>query len=202
MPLILTPGQKLVAATHNPGKAREIAALLEGRFEVVPASQLGLPEPDETETTFVGNAILKARAAADRSGLVALADDSGLSVRALDGAPGIFSARWAGPEKDFALAMRRVQERLQEAAGEDADRFAWFTCALAVAWPNGPIVAVEGRVDGELCFPARGERGFGYDPIFVPEGHHITFGEMDPEAKDALSHRTRAFEKLRAALFD
>src|ERR1700742_4771376 len=132
MALSLPPGARLVAATHNPGKAKELAALLEGRFEVVAAGALGLPEPDETETTFVGNAILKARAAADRSGMIALADDSGLSVRALDGAPGIFSARWAGPSKDFALAMAKVEERL-EASG-DPDRAAWFTCALAIAW--------------------------------------------------------------------
>jgi XTP/dITP diphosphohydrolase len=202
MALSLLPGERLVAATHNPGKAREIAALLEGRFEVIPASQLGLPEPDETESTFVGNAILKARAAADRSGLVALADDSGLSVRALDGAPGIYSARWAGPDKDFALAMRRVQERLEEQAIDDPDRSCWFTCSLAVAWPHGPVVAVEGRVDGQLTFPPRGDRGFGYDPIFVPDGHMTTFGEMDPAAKDAMSHRARAFEKLKAALFE
>jgi XTP/dITP diphosphohydrolase len=200
MSLKLAPGSRLVAATHNPGKAKEIAALLEGRFEVVPAGALGLPEPDETETTFVGNAVLKARHAADRSGLPALADDSGLSVRALDGQPGIFSARWAGPDKDFALAMRRVEERLIEAGSED--RFAWFTCALALAWPDGPVVAVEGRVDGTLVFPPRGTKGFGYDPIFRPEGLDQTFGEIDPQAKDAMSHRARAFEKLKAALFD
>jgi XTP/dITP diphosphohydrolase len=200
MSLKLAPGSRLVAATHNPGKAKEIAALLEGRFEVVPAGALGLPEPDETETTFVGNAVLKARHAADRSGLPALADDSGLSVRALDGQPGIFSARWAGPDKDFVLAMRRVEERLIEAGSED--RFAWFTCALALAWPDGPVVAVEGRVDGTLVFPPRGTKGFGYDPIFRPEGLDQTFGEIDPQAKDAMSHRARAFEKLKAALFD
>src|ERR1700761_7414867 len=145
MALSLPAGARLVAATHNPGKARELAALLEGRFEVVAAGELGLPEPDETETTFVGNAVLKARAAADRSGLIALADDSGLSVRALDGAPGIFSARWAGPGKDFAVAMDKVRERLEEIGAEDYS--AWFSCALEVAWPNGgPVVAVEGRV--------------------------------------------------------
>ncbi|AAK22133.1 Ham1 family protein [Caulobacter vibrioides CB15] len=193
-------GAKLVAATHNPGKVPEIAALLDGRFEIVTAGQLGLPEPDETESTFVGNALLKARHAADLSGLPALADDSGLSVTALDGAPGIFSARWAGPGKDFALAMKKVEERLEETASDD--RTAWFTSALAVAWPNGPAVVVEGRVDGTLVFPGRGTRGFGYDPIFVPEGHALTFGEMEPAAKDAMSHRARAFAKLKAALFD
>lgn len=200
MPLHLPRGARIVAATHNPGKARELAALLEGRFEVVAAGQLGLPEPEETEATFVGNAVLKARAAADRSGLIALADDSGLSVRALGGAPGIFSARWAGPSKDFALAMDKVRQRLEEAGTEDLS--AWFSCALAVAWPQGPVVAVEGRVDGTLTFPARGERGFGYDPIFLPGGGAETFGEMDPAEKDAISHRARAFAQLKAAVFD
>lgn len=200
MALKLAMGTKLVAATHNPGKVPEIAALLDGRFEIVTAGQLGLPEPEETESTFVGNALLKARHAADLSGLPALADDSGLSVTALDGAPGIFSARWAGPGKDFALAMNKVEERLEETASDD--RSAWFTSALAVAWPNGPAVVVEGRVDGTLVFPGRGTRGFGYDPIFVPDGHASTFGEMEPAAKDAMSHRARAFAKLKAALFD
>lgn len=200
MTLKLEAGSKLVVATHNPGKAPEIAALLDGRFEIVTAGQLGLPEPDETETTFVGNALLKARHAADLSGLPALADDSGLSVKALDGAPGIFSARWAGPTKDFAMAMGKVEERLEETGSED--RSAWFTSALAVAWPHGPAVVVEGRVDGTLVFPGRGTRGFGYDPIFVPAGESLTFGEMDPAAKDAMSHRARAFAKLKAALFE
>ena len=200
MALHLPAGARIVAATHNPGKARELAALLEGRFEVVAAGELGLPEPDETEATFVGNAVLKARAAADRSGLIALADDSGLSARALDGAPGVFSARWAGPSKDFTLAMDKVRERLEEVGADDFA--AWFSCALAVAWPNGPVVAVEGRVDGTLTFPPRGTRGFGYDPIFIPEGGVQTFGEMDPAAKDAISHRARAFAQLKAALFD
>ena len=196
----LVKGMRLVAATHNPGKAREIEALLDGHYAVVTAGSLGLPEPDETESTFVGNALLKARHAADRSGEVALADDSGLSVAALDGGPGVFSARWAGPDKDFAHAMRRVEERLEETGSDD--RRAWFTSALAVAWPGGPAVVVEGRVDGTLAFPPRGERGFGYDPIFVPDGHALTFGEMDPALKDAISHRARAFAKLRAALME
>jgi len=200
MGLKLEPGLKLVAATHNPGKAKELVALLDGRFEIVAAGGLGLPEPDETETTFVGNALLKARHAADRSGQIALADDSGLSVTALDGAPGIFSARWAGPSKDFAEAMAKVEARLVETGSED--RTAWFTSALAVAWPDGPAVVVEGRVDGTLTFPPRGDRGFGYDPIFIPNGYDITFGEMSPRVKDALSHRARAFAKLKAALFD
>jgi len=200
MPLSLPRGARLVAATHNAGKAREIAALLEGRFEVLTAASLGLPEPDETETTFAGNALLKARAAADAAGLPALADDSGLSVRGLSGAPGIHSARWAGPDKDFAVAMRKVEARLDEVSADD--RFAWFTCALALAWPDGPAVVVEGTVEGEVVFPGRGERGFGYDPIFLPHGRAETFGEMDPAAKDAISHRARAFAKLKAALFD
>ncbi|WP_309088256.1 RdgB/HAM1 family non-canonical purine NTP pyrophosphatase [Phenylobacterium sp.] len=198
MALRLEPGTKLVVATHNPGKARELAEILEGRFELVTAGELGLPEPDETETTFVGNALLKARAAAEASGLIALADDSGLSVAALDGAPGIYSARWAGPSKDFTAAMRKVEERLEEAGAEDFA--AWFTSALAVAWPGGPAVVVEGRVDGTLVFPPRGDRGFGYDPIFRPEGLSHTFGELEPAAKDGMSHRARAFEKLKAAL--
>lgn len=198
--LKLIRGMRLVAATHNPGKAREIDALLNGHYEVVTAASLNLPEPDETESTFVGNALLKARHAADISGEVALADDSGLSVAALDGAPGIFSARWAGPDKDFAFAMRKVEERLEEIRSDD--RRAWFTSALAVAWPNGPAVVVEGRVDGLLTFPPRGDRGFGYDPIFIPQGQTQTFGELDPALKDSLSHRALAFEKLRAALME
>jgi len=198
--LKLVKGMRIVAATHNPGKVPEIEALLGGHYEVVTAGSLNLPEPDETESTFAGNALLKARHAADLSGEVALADDSGMSVAALDGAPGIFSARWAGPDKDFAFAMRRVEERLEEIGSDD--RRAWFTSALAVAWPNGPAVVVEGRVDGLLTFPPRGDCGFGYDPIFIPEGQTQTFGELDPAVKDSLSHRARAFEKLKAALMD
>ncbi|WP_339914108.1 RdgB/HAM1 family non-canonical purine NTP pyrophosphatase [uncultured Brevundimonas sp.] len=200
MNLKLIKGMRLVAATHNPGKAREIAALLDGNYEIVTAAALNVPEPDETESSFTGNAMLKARHAAAVSGQVSLADDSGLSVAALDGAPGIFSARWAGPDKDFALAMAKVEERLEEVGSPD--RSAWFTSALAVAWPDGPCVVVEGRVDGQLTFPPRGDRGFGYDPIFIPDGHDQTFGEMEPTAKDAMSHRARAFEKLKAALID
>lgn len=198
MALKLEPGAKLVVATHNPGKARELAEILENRFPLVTAGELGLPEPDETETTFVGNALLKARAASEASGLVALADDSGLSVAALDGAPGIFSARWAGPEKDFRAAMEKVRVRLEEV--EATDFSAWFTCALAVAWPGGPAVVVEGRLDGALSFPPRGDRGFGYDPIFTPAGGDRTFGELEPSVKDAMSHRALAFAKLKAAL--
>lgn len=200
MNLKLIKGMRLVAATHNPGKAREIEALLDGNYRIVTAGSLNLPEPDETESTFVGNAMLKARHAAEASGEVALADDSGLSVAALDGAPGIFSARWAGPGKDFALAMKKVEARLEEIGA--TDRRAWFTSALAVAWPDGTCVVVEGRIDGDLVFPPRGDRGFGYDPIFRPDGSDLTFGEMDPDEKDALSHRARAFARLKAALID
>jgi len=199
MSLRLEPGARLVAATHNEGKARELAALLSGRFDVVAAGALGLGEPEEPETTFMGNAMVKARAAADASGLVAVADDSGLCVSGLQGAPGIHSARWAGPDRDFARAMALVERRLDETGLDDTA--AWFICALAVAWPKGPVVAVEGRVDGDLTFPPRGDRGFGYDPIFTPAGGARTFGEMDPEAKDAISHRARAFALLKEALF-
>ena len=200
MALRLEPGLKLVVATHNPGKVPEIAALLDGRFELVAAGTLGLPEPEETETTFVGNALLKARHAAELTGMIAIADDSGLSVTALDGSPGVYSARWAGPGKDFAVAMAKVEKRLEETGSDD--RSAWFTSALAVAWPGGPSVVVQGEVHGTLTFPPRGTRGFGYDPLFVPDGHELTFGEMEPAAKDAMSHRARAFEQLKAALFE
>jgi XTP/dITP diphosphohydrolase len=200
MALKLEPGLKLVVATHNPGKVPEIAALLDGRFELVAAGTLGLPEPEETESTFVGNALLKARHAAELSGMIAIADDSGLSITALDGSPGIYSARWAGPGKDFAMAMAKVEERLEETGSDD--RSAWFTSALAVAWPGGPAVVVQGEIHGTLTYPPRGTRGFGYDPIFVPEGFAETFGEMEPAAKDAMSHRARAFETLKAALFE
>jgi XTP/dITP diphosphohydrolase len=200
MSLMLPSGARILAATHNAGKARELAALLEARFEVVTAASLGLPEPDETEQTFAGNALVKARAAADAAGMIALADDSGLSVTALSGAPGIYSARWAGPDRDFGHAMGLVERRLEEIQSDD--RTAWFTSALAVAWPDGPSVVVEGRVDGRLTFPPRGDKGFGYDPIFLPEGEGRTFGEMDEAEKDRFSHRSRAFAKLKAALFD
>jgi XTP/dITP diphosphohydrolase len=198
MALTLVPGTRLVVATHNPGKARELQEILDGRFALTAAGDLGLPEPDETETTFVGNALLKARVAADASGMIALADDSGLCVKALDGAPGIYSARWAGPEKDFGMAIRKVEARLEEVGADDFA--AWFISALAVAWPGGPAVVVEGRVDGTLSFPPRGDQGFGYDPIFVPEGMTQTFGELPRSEKDGMSHRARAFVKLKAAL--
>ncbi|WP_174299247.1 RdgB/HAM1 family non-canonical purine NTP pyrophosphatase [Caulobacter sp. S45] len=200
MTLSLKTGSRLVVATHNPGKAVEIAALLDARYETVAAATLGLPEPEETEATFMGNAVLKARAAADAAHLPAIADDSGLSVAALNGAPGVLSARWAGEPRDFDEAMARVHREL-DARGAAADAMAWFTCALAVAWPEGPVLAVEGQVAGRLVFPGLGTRGFGYDPIFRPDGHAHTFGEMDPELKHAVSHRARAFAKLKAVLF-
>ncbi|MDV3457918.1 RdgB/HAM1 family non-canonical purine NTP pyrophosphatase [Sphingomonas sp. HF-S4] len=196
----LTPG-KLVIASHNPGKVREIKALL-GPYGIEPvsASELDLPEPDETGTTFVANAELKALQAADLSGLPALADDSGLCVEALGGDPGIFSARWAGETKDFAVAMRRVEDKLA-ALPPETGRDAHFVCALALAWPDGHVEWFEGRADGVLVWPPRGEHGFGYDPVFVPNGHDVTYGEMDPEAKHAMSHRADAFRQLVSAVF-
>ena len=185
---------QLVIATHNAGKVREIAALLQGYVrQVRSASELNLPEPEETGSSFTENAILKARAAAQGSGILALADDSGLCVEALDGAPGIYSARWAGPEKNFSAAMARVHAEL----GDSKNRKAAFVCVLALAWPGGRTQAFEGRVEGDLIWPARGDKGFGYDPIFVPGGHQLTFAEMAPERKHMLSHRAQAFEKLR-----
>jgi len=190
---------RLVVASHNPGKVREIAALLAPfGIEAVAAADLGLAEPEETGATFAANARLKAVAAARASGEAALADDSGLVVPALDGAPGIHSARWAGPGKDFAAAIARVETAL---AGE-ADPAAHFVCALALAWPDGHCEGFEGRVDGRLTFPPRGGRGFGYDPIFVPDGHALTFGEMEPALKDRISHRAEAFRQLVAACLD
>ena len=196
-------GPRLVIASHNPGKLREIAELLAPfGVEVQSAGDLGLPEPDETGTTFQANAELKALAAAERSGLPALADDSGLVVTALGGQPGIYSARWAGADKDFSVAMARVEEELQEqAAAGNRDRSAAFICVLCLAQPDGRTVSFEGRVDGRLVWPPRGDRGFGYDPIFVAEGETLTFGEMDPAQKHAMSHRARAFAKLVAECF-
>lgn len=196
----LAPG-KLVIASHNEGKVREIKALLAPfGIEPVSAGSLGLPEPEETGTTFVANAELKAMQAADLSGLPALADDSGLCVEALGGDPGIFSARWAGSGKDFGLAMELVERNIAE-KGPDVSRNAHFVCALALAWPDGHVEWFEGRVDGTLVWPPRGGNGFGYDAMFLPNGHAQTFGEMDPEAKHAMSHRADAFAQLVAAVF-
>ena len=189
---------KLVLATHNKGKVREIGDLLAPyHIEVVSAAELDLAEPEETGTTFIANAELKAKAAAEASGLPALADDSGLEVAALDGAPGIHSARWAGKERDFGAAMTKVEEALAGAA----DRRANFTAALALCWPDGHCEIFEGFVHGRLVWPPRGDRGFGYDPVFVPNGHAITFGEMDPAKKHTMSHRADAFRQLVAACF-
>jgi XTP/dITP diphosphohydrolase len=191
-------GGRLVVASHNPGKVREIGDLLRPfGLKVASAVELGLPEPEETGSSFADNAELKARAAALVARLPALADDSGLVVPALGGAPGIHSARWAGPEKDFTLAMERVHKEL----GANLDRRAHFVCALALAWPDGHVEVFEGRVDGTLIWPPRGSRGFGYDPMFLPEGGVQTFGEMEPAAKHQVSHRARAFAKLMAACF-
>jgi XTP/dITP diphosphohydrolase len=191
---------RLVLASHNAGKLREIAALLQPlRIDVSSAAEHGLPEPEETGTSFVANAELKALASARGSGLPALADDSGLAVAALDGAPGIYSARWAGAEKDFAAAMTRIERELTATGNED--RRAAFICALSLAWPDGHVESVEGRIDGTLVFPPRGTRGFGYDPIFVADGHTQTFAEIDPEEKHRISHRARAFAQLMAACF-
>ncbi|GAB4528748.1 MAG: RdgB/HAM1 family non-canonical purine NTP pyrophosphatase [Amphiplicatus sp.] len=196
----LGPG-RLVIASHNAGKVREINELLTPfGIRAISAPSLALPEPAETADSFAGNALLKARAAAEASGLPALADDSGLEVAALGGAPGIYSARWAGPAKDFAKAMTRIEAALAEIGAED--RRARFVCALALAWPDGETAVFEGEARGTLVFPPRGDKGFGYDPIFLPDGESETFGEMDPARKHAMSHRAQAFAKLVAACLE
>jgi XTP/dITP diphosphohydrolase len=194
---------RLVVATHNPGKLAEIDDLLGPHgIEAVSAASFGISEPEETETTFAGNARLKAVHSAKASGLPALSDDSGLCVDALCGDPGVHSARWAGPDKDFALAMRNIEEQLQakRAIAPDA-RKAHFVSALCLAWPDGHDEIFAGRVDGTLVWPPRGLNGFGYDPIFVPDGFTETFGEMQPAMKHQVSHRARAFRKLVDAVF-
>lgn len=189
---------RLVVASHNAGKVKEIGELLAPYdVEIASAAALGLAEPEETGTSFRANAVLKADAAARASGLPALADDSGLAVAALDGAPGIHSARWAGPGRDFAAAMARIEDALPEGA----DRAAAFVCALALAWPDGHCETVEGRIQGALVWPPRGANGFGYDPVFVAGGHRLSFGEMAPAEKHAISHRAAAFAALAAACF-
>ena len=193
----IAAGERLVVASHNPGKVVEIEALLRPFGVATPgAASLGLPEPEETGATFEENAALKACAAAERSGLPALSDDSGLVVPALGGAPGIYSARWAGPGRDFSRAMERVHRELG-----DRDRNAHFVAVLALAWPDGEIATFRGEVHGRLVWPPSGERGFGYDPIFVPDGYDMTFGEIDPDEKHRISHRARAFEKLVQEIF-
>ena len=200
----LTPG-KLVIASHNEGKVREIRALLAPYgIEPVSAASLDLPEPDETGTTFAANALLKAVSSCDLSGIVALADDSGLCVEALNGDPGVYTANWAeetpGGPRDWMRAMQRVEDKLA-ALGPNVSRSAHFVCTLALRWPDGSDALFEGRVDGTLVWPPRGQRGFGYDPVFVPLGHDQTFGEMDPDYKHTISHRADAFAKLVAAVF-
>lgn len=198
----LQPG-RLVAATHNRGKVRELSALLADLgFTMIPAAELDLAEPEETEDTFRGNAELKALAAARASGEPSLADDSGLACDGLAGAPGVYSARWAGPEKDFRAAMQKVEDGLQAETNGDGevDRRASFVCVLSLAWPDGHVESFEGIVRGQLVWPPRGDMGFGYDPIFVPEGQTETFGEMPTERKLPLTHRAMAFAKLRAYL--
>jgi XTP/dITP diphosphohydrolase len=192
-------GDRLVVASHNAGKVVEITDLLAPfGLEVLSAGALGLDEPEETGTSFIENAELKARAAAAAAKLPSLADDSGLAVTALEGAPGIYSARWAGPSKDFSAAMQRVE---QEIAGQQ-DRSARFICALSLCWPDGHCETFEGQVGGTLVWPPRGNRGFGYDPVFLPEGGTDTFGEMEPDAKHAISHRADAFHQLIRACFE
>ncbi len=201
---------RVVIATHNAGKLREMRDLLGPHgLEAVSAGELDLPEPEETGTTFGANAAIKAIAAAQASGLPAIADDSGICVAALGGEPGIYSARWAGPGKDFFSAMARIEELLQSqaaATGQEQDRSAWFVSALTIAWPDGHLEEFEGRVDGALVWPPRGAQGFGYDPMFLPEGETRTFGEMPAEEKHGLpplgrglSHRARAFVLLEKA---
>ena len=198
----LGPG-KLVIASHNPGKVKEIAALLEPYgIETVSAAALDLPEPEETGTTFVVNAELKARSAADLSGLPALADDSGLCVEALNGDPGVYTANWAETPsgRDWDLAMRKVEDALN-AKGPAVSRDAHFVCVLALAWPDGHVEWFEGRAEGKLTWPPRGTVGFGYDPVFVPTGHDRSYAELDPAEKHAISHRADAFRQMVAAVF-
>ena len=191
---------QLIIATHNRGKLREIKALFDGfEFDVVSAGSLGLNEPEETEKSFRGNALLKARAAANCANLPALADDSGLVVAALDGAPGIYSARWAAPNGDFNIAMQRVHDELKQINAIDMS--AYFVCALALVWPDGYEVCFEGQVAGQVTWPPRGKFGFGYDAIFEPTGYSQSFGEMDPAHKHAISHRADAFAQLIAEVF-
>ena len=199
---------KLVIATHNAGKLREISALLAPYgLECVSAGELGLPEPDETGTSFVENALIKARAAAEAAGLPALADDSGLCVAALAGRPGVYTADWAErqwfegqPGRDWYMAMGKVEGLLCE-QGPEVDRSAYFACTLALAWPNGQSAVYEGRVNGQISWPPRGKLGFGYDPVFVAHGHTQTFAEIDPAQKHLISHRADAFARLVADQF-
>jgi XTP/dITP diphosphohydrolase len=195
----LPRGSRLVLASHNQGKLVELAELLRPyQIDIVSAGELGLPEPEETAADFAGNARIKALAAATATGLPAFSDDSGFCVAVLGGEPGVLSARWAGPEKDFAKAMALVHER----AGDAEDRRAWFVAALCLGWPDGHTETFVGRVDGTRVWPPRGDKGFGYDPMFLPEGATHTFGEMEPVAKHAISHRARAFAQVMVACFE
>jgi XTP/dITP diphosphohydrolase len=197
----LDRGTRLVVASHNSGKVREILDLVAPHgLSVVAAAELRLPEPEETGATFAENARIKAEAAAHGAGLPALSDDSGLEVEALSGAPGIYSARWAGPAKDFSVAMQRVADEVKQRGGwKEPGPRANFVAALCLAWPDGHISTFEGKVYGYLVWPPRGARGFGYDPMFVPDGYALTFGEMEPDAKHAISHRARAFQQFARA---
>lgn len=198
----LEPGAKIVVASHNPGKVWEIKQLIAPYgLDAISAADLDLPEPEETEATFIGNAELKARHAAEAANLPALADDSGLEIDVLDGAPGIYSARWAGPSKDFSVAMKKVADEISTRNGWSNPR-ANFTCALSLVWPGGPAQNFEGKVYGTLVWPARGGNGFGYDPMFIADGMDQTFGEIAPEQKHAISHRSRAFAMFKAACLD
>jgi XTP/dITP diphosphohydrolase len=196
--VIIEPGSKLVVASHNAGKVREFGDLLRPfKLDVVAAAELRVPEPEETGLTFVENSLLKSRSCAEASGLLSLADDSGLAVEALGGEPGIYSARWAGPGKDFKVAMEKVETALQACGAIEAkDRRAAFICVLSLAWPNGEQKVFEGKVEGTLVWPPRGTQGFGYDPVFQADGYDITFGEMAPHDKHAISHRADAFNKM------
>ena len=195
--------KKLVIASHNEGKVKEIRELLAPvGVEVVSAAQLGLPEPDETGASFAENAAIKSESAAKLSGEYSLSDDSGLCVPALGDAPGIYSARWAGKDKNFALAMQRIHDELKQRNLERSGQKAYFICVLALTSAEGKTDIFEGRIDGTLIFPARGISGFGYDPIFIPEGYDISFGEMESHAKHAISHRARAFKKFMERFHD
>lgn len=200
----LAPGSRLVVASHNPGKVWEINQLIQPYgFDAISAGDLGLSEPEETEPTFEGNARLKALAATTGSGLPALADDSGLEVDALGGAPGIYSARWAGPDRDFNVAMQKVAEEITARHGWSAPGpRANFISVLCLAWPDGENHVFEGKVFGHLVWPGRGTNGFGYDPMFVADGETLTFGEMEPKRKYELSHRTRSFEIFKKAMLE
>jgi XTP/dITP diphosphohydrolase len=194
----MPPGTRLVLASHNKGKLAELTDLLRPyQIEIVSAGALGLPEPEETAPDFAGNARIKALAASVATNLPAFSDDSGFCAAALGGEPGVLSARWGGPEKDFAKAMEMVNERI----GDAADRRVWFVAALCLAWPDGHTETYVGRVDGGMVWPPRGDKGFGYDPMFLPEGGTLTFGEMEPRAKHKVSHRARAFAQVMASCF-